>query len=45
MDNFKTSLYEKLTDFSNLISNPLSVSKFLEEGVLTPEEVIELGDA
>jgi len=39
MDSLKTKLYEKFTDLSNIVQGPLSVSKFLEEGVLTPEEV------
>lgn len=39
MDSLKTYMYEKFTDLSNFITNPLSTSKFLEEGVITPEEV------
>jgi len=37
-------VYEKLTDFSSLVTNPLSTSKFLDEGVLTPEEFVNAGD-
>jgi len=42
--SIRTAFYEKLTEFSSLVTNPLSVSKFLEEGVLTPEEFVQAGD-
>jgi len=42
--SLKTTVYEKLTDVSNFFTSPLSVSKFLEEGVLTPEEFVQAGD-
>jgi len=37
-------LYEAVTDLSNYLSSPLSISKFVQEGVLTPEEFIAAGD-
>ncbi|PRP82954.1 hypothetical protein PROFUN_06731 [Planoprotostelium fungivorum] len=44
MAGLKTLFYEKMTDLSNMMTNPLSTSKFLEEGVLTPEEFVAAGD-
>ncbi len=38
-NSLRTFVYEKFTDLSNLISNPLAVSQFMQEGTLTPEEV------
>eukprot|EP01117_Protostelium_nocturnum_P002127 TRINITY_DN12772_c0_g1_i1.p1 TRINITY_DN12772_c0_g1~~TRINITY_DN12772_c0_g1_i1.p1 ORF type:complete len:292 (+),score=86.07 TRINITY_DN12772_c0_g1_i1:171-1046(+) len=42
--SLSTKLYETITGISNYMSNPLSTSKFLEEGVLTPEEFVAAGD-
>jgi len=42
--SLKTFVYEKFTDFSNLITNPLAVSQFMQEGTLTPEEFVQAGD-
>ena len=39
MDNIKTWTYEKFTDIVTYVSGPATISKFLEEGTLTPEEV------
>lgn len=39
MSNLKTTLYETFTGIANMVQGPLSTSKFLQEGVLTPEEV------
>jgi len=44
MSNLKTKLYETATDVYSSIFNPLSTTKFLEEGVLTPEEFVAAGD-
>jgi len=37
-------IYEKWTEVANYVQNPLSTSKFLDEGVLTPQEFVEAGD-
>jgi len=37
-------LYETATSVHSAIFNPLSTSKFIQEGVLTPEEFIQAGD-
>lgn len=42
--SFRTWLYEKATDIVNTVTNPLSVSAFLDKGVLTPEEFVAAGD-
>jgi len=44
MSNLRTMFYEKFTDLANMVSNPLQGSKFLDEGVLTPEEFVATGD-
>jgi len=44
MTSLRTYVYEKLTDLSSLVTNPLSTSKFLDEGFLTPEEFVQAGD-
>jgi len=44
MSNLKTSLYETFTGIANMVQGPLSTSKFLQEGVLTPEEFVAAGD-
>jgi len=43
-NSLRTFVYEKFTDLSNLISNPLAVSQFMQEGTLTPEEFVQAGD-
>jgi len=42
--SLKNMIYEKWTEVANYVQNPLSTSKFLEEGVLTPQEFVEAGD-
>jgi len=40
----KNKLYETATSIHSTIFNPLATSKFLQEGVLTPEEFVQAGD-
>jgi len=42
--SLKTKIYEAVTDAYSAVFNPLSITKFLEEGVLTPEEFVAAGD-
>jgi ubiquitin-like-conjugating enzyme ATG3 len=42
--SLKTFLYEKFTDASNALTSPLSRTRFLEDGVLTPDEFVAAGD-
>jgi len=44
MSGVRGKLYELWADMSNTLTNPLSSTKFLEEGVLTPEEFVAAGD-
>jgi len=44
MSNIKNKFYETVTNVHSTIFNPLSQSKFMAEGVLTPEEFIQAGD-
>jgi len=43
-DNIKYSLYKGVTDLASKFMGTLKASKFLESGVLTPEEFVRAGD-
>lgn len=42
--NLRTQGYEFYTKVADALTGPLTVSKFLQEGVLTPEEFVAAGD-
>ena len=44
MDHLKYSIYKGATDLIGKYSGPLKDSKFIEKGVLTPEEFIIAGE-
>jgi len=44
MDNIKYTIYKKATDFATNFMGTLKDSKFIEKGVLTPEEFVLAGD-
>jgi len=44
VDNIKYSLYKGATDFASKFMGTLKDSKFLEKGVLTPEEFVLAGE-
>ncbi len=37
-----TKGYEFLTDTVNMFTNPITQTRFLEEGVITPDEVLNI---
>ena len=44
VDNIKYSVYKGATDLAGKLMGTLKDSKFLEKGVLTPEEFVKAGD-
>jgi len=42
--SIKTKIYETVASVHTSLFNPLSTSKFIQEGVLTPEEFVAAGD-
>jgi len=43
-DNIKYTIYKAATDLSGKLMGTLKESKFLEKGILTPEEYVIAGD-
>lgn len=44
VDNIKYSIYKGATNLAAKVMGPLKDSKFLEKGVLTPEEFVLAGE-